>query len=167
MSEPASLADENPVAKAYRVWASTCPFAARSTMIGMVVSYLLSFFLPQLDMALRSSAYFTIQHFEVYRVVTTVFCSGGLLTVIFGLMTFNRVGPNLERSLGELRNAACYMSGYSMSCRVMASHSIPFHPIPSHFIPFHPISSHSGAMCGRFGIVGDISKTRRILLFAD
>ena len=40
----------------------------------------------------------------VYRLVTTVFCSGGLLAVIFGLMSFNRIGPNLERSLGELHD---------------------------------------------------------------
>ncbi|CAM9558414.1 unnamed protein product [Ectocarpus sp. 12 AP-2014] len=101
MSEPASLADENPVAKAYRVWASTCPFTARCTMVGIVGSYLLSFFLPQLDLALSNSPFRTIESFEVYRLVTTVFCSGGLLTVIFGLMSFNTVGPNLERSLGS------------------------------------------------------------------
>lgn len=33
-------------------------------MVGMVVCYLLTFFLPRLDMGLRSSIYFTIQHFE-------------------------------------------------------------------------------------------------------
>lgn len=63
----------------YRVWASTCPFAARSTMVGMVVSYLLSFFLPQLDLALRSSAYFTIQRFEGVPLVISpsIGCSSG------------------------------------------------------------------------------------------
>jgi len=38
---------------------------------------------------------------KVWRLLTTVFCSGGLLTIIFGVMSFNRIGPNLERSLGE------------------------------------------------------------------
>eukprot|EP00752_Nemacystus_decipiens_P009960 g8883.t1 len=101
MPEPASLGDENPVAKAYRVWASTCPFIARSTMLGIGGSWLLSWFLPDLDYALRSGIKFTVKHFEVYRLITTVFCSGGLLTVIFGLMSFNRIGPNLERSFGS------------------------------------------------------------------
>ncbi|CAM9877872.1 unnamed protein product [Pylaiella littoralis] len=101
MPEPVTPADENPVLKAYRVWASTCPFIARSTMVGIFVAYLASCFSPNLDKAFNSSPYWTIEHYEVYRIVTTVFCSGGIVTVVFGLMTFNRIGPNLERSLGS------------------------------------------------------------------
>eukprot|EP00903_Cladosiphon_okamuranus_P021424 g19693.t1 len=101
MPEPASLADENPVAKAYRVWSSTCPFVARSTMLLIVGIWFLSFIMPELQYALRSGIEFTIMHFEVYRLITTVFCSGGVMTVIFGIMSFNRIGPNLERSLGS------------------------------------------------------------------
>lgn len=37
----------------------------------------------------------------VYRLVTSVFSMAGPISLIFGLMSFNQVGPRLERSLGE------------------------------------------------------------------
>eukprot|EP00904_Undaria_pinnatifida_P002758 jgi/Undpi1/12483/HiC_scaffold_5.g02154.m1 len=85
----------------YRVWSSTCPFTSRCTMMTIVGAFVLSLFLPNLTMALNSSLFFTIGKLEVYRVATTVFCSGSVLTVIFGLMSFNSLGPKLERSYGS------------------------------------------------------------------
>jgi len=48
----------------YRVWAHHTPFTARSTMVGIVVAYFVSWFLPQLNYALSNSAHYTIQEFE-------------------------------------------------------------------------------------------------------
>lgn len=48
----------------YRVWASTCPFVARFTMIGIAISWFLGLFLRDLDRALRSGIQFTIMNFE-------------------------------------------------------------------------------------------------------
>ncbi|CAM9515852.1 unnamed protein product [Ascophyllum nodosum] len=101
MPDPASLADENPIARAYRVWASTCPFLSRSMMLVLVTTFFLSLVLPNLSWALQNSVDLTIHNYEVYRLVTSVFGGHSMLGLVFGLMSFNQVGPKMESSLGS------------------------------------------------------------------
>lgn len=37
----------------------------------------------------------------VYRLVTSVLSGAGFISLFFGLMSLNQVGPKLERSLGD------------------------------------------------------------------
>ncbi|CAM9357980.1 unnamed protein product, partial [Choristocarpus tenellus] len=69
-------------------------------MVMIVVSWLASLFF-NFGGSLSNTPYYTIERFEVYRLVTSAFCSGGFLTVIFALMSFNQMGPRLEGSLGS------------------------------------------------------------------
>lgn len=83
----------------YRVWASTCPLVARSTMIGIGGSWLLSWVLPNLDIALRNDIDDTVKQFE-----GTEFCN----YIFFNIRKMRSLGLLLFKS-GEQRQTAAVL----------------------------------------------------------
>jgi hypothetical protein len=64
MSQP----QENPLRQMYEEWSGRTPFVSRNTMIAIIVIYILSFFFSA-DMALGNMPFFSILHFEIYRII--------------------------------------------------------------------------------------------------
>ncbi|CAM9843757.1 unnamed protein product, partial [Chrysoparadoxa australica] len=90
----------NPVLSAYNGWAGRTPFMSRSIMISLVVTFIITCF-SDLERALSNTLYFTIFHFEIYRLVTANLFSSSLLSAIFGLLSFSTIGPSLEYAHGS------------------------------------------------------------------
>lgn len=60
-------AQENPVRQMYEEWSARTSLVTRNIMIGIFVTYVISFFFPA-DSALGNMPYFTLMHFEIYRI---------------------------------------------------------------------------------------------------
>ena len=95
----------NPAIKFYQAWSEKTPFATRTIVIGIVVEYILSFFLPFEDY-LGNETRYTLFRFEIYRLLLSPIVGNSLITLVLILMTFPSMGSKLEFSMGS----ASYMS---------------------------------------------------------
>lgn len=98
MSQPSAPAG-NPALEFYNRWSDKTPYATRVIVIGLVVEYILSFFLPFEDY-LGNTPQYTILHFEIYRLLFAPFVGNSILTLILSLMSFPSMGSRLEWSMG-------------------------------------------------------------------
>jgi membrane associated rhomboid family serine protease len=90
----------NPILNWYDEWSNKTYFITRITMITLVTSYLLSCFLDT-DKFLKNSVYFTVIHYEVYRLIASPFCSNSNLNVILSALFFLKMGITFESNLGS------------------------------------------------------------------
>lgn len=71
----------------FQQWSEKTPFLTRNTTVALVALYLATFFIPA-DRYLGNVTYFTLYHFEVYRVVLSPLVGNSFLTVLLLLFTF-------------------------------------------------------------------------------
>lgn len=90
----------NPILNWYDEWCNKTYFFTRITMITLVSSYLLSCFFDT-DKFLRNSVNFTIVHYEVYRLLSSPFCSNSIFHVIIAALFFLKIGITFESNLGS------------------------------------------------------------------
>lgn len=95
-----SPAQGNPLLASYQAWAEKTPFITRTSLIAITVIYILSFFLDA-DRQLGNIPYFTINHFEIYRIITSPFVGNSILTIIMIFLFYPSMGGRLESSLGS------------------------------------------------------------------
>lgn len=95
----------NPAIKFYQAWANKTPFATRTIVIGIVVEYILSFFLP-FESYLGNETRYTMFRFEIYRLLLSPVVGNSFITMILILMTFPTMGSRLEWGMGS----ASYLS---------------------------------------------------------
>jgi hypothetical protein len=90
----------NPVIKFYENWSRTTPAVARLSMITIVITYLISWFID-LERYLSNQPFFTIFHFEVYRLVFSPFVGNSFFTVILSALFYPVMAGRLEQSIGS------------------------------------------------------------------
>ena len=102
MSDPPQ---ENPIRRMYDDWSSKTPLVTRSSLIFIVIIYISSFFFSA-DVILGNTPYFTIMHFEIYRIILAPLVGNSLITILLILLFYPMMGSRMEYSLGS----ASYLS---------------------------------------------------------
>lgn len=100
-SSPAPPASQgNPIMESYERWSSQTPFVARTSMITVVIIYILSWVFDA-DAVLGNIPYFSIFHYEIYRIFLSFFVGNSLLSVIMIAMFFPAMAGRMEYALGS------------------------------------------------------------------
>ena len=92
--------EQNPMRQMYEDWSTKTPLITRNSMIVIFAVYVLSFFFS-LDQALGNIPYFSIFHFEVYRIIFSPLVGNSLMTLILICLFFHTMGTRMETSLGS------------------------------------------------------------------
>eukprot|EP00529_Nitzschia_sp_RCC80_P029055 CAMPEP_0113503460 /NCGR_PEP_ID=MMETSP0014_2-20120614/34165_1 /TAXON_ID=2857 /ORGANISM="Nitzschia sp." /LENGTH=323 /DNA_ID=CAMNT_0000398447 /DNA_START=10 /DNA_END=978 /DNA_ORIENTATION=+ /assembly_acc=CAM_ASM_000159 len=99
----------NPFRNAYESFNKDTPFVTKFVMTAQIVSWLISWFVD-LTFALSNIPYFTIQRFEIYRLVTNLFICNSFFNLVFTYLSFVETGRRLERSMGSTAFAVLFSS---------------------------------------------------------
>jgi hypothetical protein len=91
----------NPVVSAYDNWAANTPFIARSFMIALVSTYILSFIID-LEGFLGNIPYYTVMRVELYRLIVPFLVGNSFLGVIITALFFPSMAARLEQAMGSL-----------------------------------------------------------------
>lgn len=78
--DPNNPPQTNPVLRAYQDWSAKTTFVTRTSMIGIVIVYITSWVFNA-DMALSNIPYFTVDHFELYRLILSPLVGNSFITV--------------------------------------------------------------------------------------
>lgn len=92
--------EQNPFRQMYEDWSMKTPIITKNSMIVIFFIYVLSFFFS-LDMALGNTPYFSIFHFEIYRIVFSPLVGNSLLTILLICLFYPTMGSRMETSLGS------------------------------------------------------------------
>eukprot|EP01031_Cornospumella_fuschlensis_P005817 gene5817-7222_t len=98
-------AQQNPLLVSFNAWKARTPFVTRSLTISLVVMYLLSFFI-RWEYFLSNIPYYTVQYFQIFRLVTSPFAGNSFFTLLLIMITFPAIGLKMESSMGS----ASYLS---------------------------------------------------------
>lgn len=101
MSAPPAAPAGNPVLDYYQQWSSRTPFVSRWTCIWIVIVYILSWIF-RADMSFGNIPFYTLTHFEVYRLILSPLVGNSLLNVVILLFMFPSIGQRMEASMGSL-----------------------------------------------------------------
>lgn len=91
--------------------------------------------------------------YSVWRLVTGLVTTGGLLSLVFSVFIFGSMGPKRERQMGTAQATAPVVMMY---CSSVTTAPDPLHAFPS--VRLHPVSAHAaspglddstGLRCGR------------------
>jgi len=84
----------------YDEWSGNTPFITRSSMVGIVILYIASFFFSA-DVVLGNIPYFSVMHFEIYRIILSPVVGNSLITIIMICLFYPMMGTRMERALGS------------------------------------------------------------------
>ena len=90
----------NPMLQYYQQWSEKNSFFTRNITITLVVSYILSFFIAS-DKYFGNIPFFSIFHFEVYRILMSPFVGDSIMSLIIVIMMYPAIGSRIESSLGS------------------------------------------------------------------
>jgi hypothetical protein len=91
---------QNPTMDAYDRWSAQTPFITRTTLLTVAVVYLLSWFVD-LETALQNVPYYSLLHFEVYRILLSPFVGNSILSLIMIALFFPVMSGRMESALGS------------------------------------------------------------------
>lgn len=90
----------NPVLQSYQAWSERTPFVTRTSVVVLVIMYIISFFVA-LDDYLGNIPYFTMLRFEVYRILLASLAGNSIFTILLVFMTYPTLGVKMEGSMGS------------------------------------------------------------------
>lgn len=90
----------NPLRKMYEDWSSRTTLVTRSVFLLIIFLYLTTFLLP-LDTMFTNIPYFTIQHFEIYRLLLAPMVGNSFFTIILMAFFYPAMGSRVESSVGS------------------------------------------------------------------
>lgn len=90
----------NPWLNYYQQWSERTPYVTRFTTVSLCFLYILSFFVP-LDSYLGNMPFFTIQHFEIYRLLLSPLVGNSILSLIIILLSYPTMAQRMENSSGS------------------------------------------------------------------
>eukprot|EP01038_Epipyxis_sp_PR26KG_P004116 gene4116-5867_t len=90
----------NPVLQFYQQWSEKTPYITRTSTISILFVYLLSFFFSA-DSSLGNIPYFTVQHFEVYRIILSPLVGNSFFTILMILLMYPTMGSKMEWVMGS------------------------------------------------------------------
>lgn len=100
---------DNPILNTYETFYHETPFITRTIITTQAFSWALSFFVD-LTFSLANIPIFTVVHFEVYRIFTSVFLCTNFVSLAFAYFSFVETGRRLENSIGSTEFAFLFLS---------------------------------------------------------
>lgn len=94
------VAGTNPLLQSYQAWSERTPFVTRTTCIALVILFIFSFFI-KFDIYLSDIPFFTVYHFEIYRIFLSPFIGNSILFLVLLLFTFPTLGLKMESTMGS------------------------------------------------------------------
>jgi membrane associated rhomboid family serine protease len=91
---------DNPILHTYETFHRETPFVTRTIITTQAFSWALSFFVD-LTFSLANIPIFTILHYEIYRILTSIFLCTNFLSLAFAYFSFIETGKRLENSIGS------------------------------------------------------------------
>lgn len=101
MSNQTQPNNDNPILSYYREWSDKTPYVTRTTMIVLLVTYLLSCLPLRLDTVLGNTTYFSILNFEVYRLFLSPLVGNSIFNIVLIALFFPGMGARMESSIGS------------------------------------------------------------------
>lgn len=97
---PSLPPDTNPIQTVFESFNKDTPTVTKLVMTIQVVSWFISWFVD-LTFAIANIPYFTIQQFEMYRLVTNLLWCNSFFNLVFTYFSFVPTGRHLETSIGS------------------------------------------------------------------
>ena len=85
----------------YQQWSMKTPYITRATCLLLLASYLLSL-LFRADMSFGNIPFYTLTHFEIYRLLTSPLVGNSLLNIAILLFVFPALSGRMETSISSL-----------------------------------------------------------------
>ena len=89
------------VLSSYNAWAAGVPFVTRSTLIAISIIGILTFVGLDFSDYLANVPYYTLYYFEIYRILTSIFMSNSIISVVFMWLFFPAMGARMEQQMGS------------------------------------------------------------------
>lgn len=113
MSSPAPNStlppQSNPVLTAYEGFVGNTPLVSRYIMTTLLITWIISFFID-LSFSVSNIPYFSLGHFEVYRILFSSLICSNLFSLVFAYFSFVDHGKRLEFSMGSAQFAWLFFS---------------------------------------------------------
>jgi membrane associated rhomboid family serine protease len=97
----------NPFVRYYEEWSERTPLVTKYSVIGLIVSYMISLFLYffgiNFDDFFTNEVEYTVYRFEIYRLILSPFVGNNIIMVIFIIIFFVLTSSKFENSQGSLR----------------------------------------------------------------
>ncbi|KAK3247950.1 hypothetical protein CYMTET_42566, partial [Cymbomonas tetramitiformis] len=93
----------------WRDWFFSTPLVTRSVMATVVVTFVFSPFFPLIIDGIQICPYYVLTRLQVWRLLTPVFYCRSIISLIFQLIIFNRLGVRKEQEQGTLRFGATFI----------------------------------------------------------
>jgi membrane associated rhomboid family serine protease len=90
----------NPFLQSYQAWSERTPYVARVSTVFLIIIYLVTWFV-KLDTYLADVPYYTVYHFQLWRIITSPLVGNSILTIILILLTYPSLGVKMESSMGS------------------------------------------------------------------
>lgn len=103
------LPAENPILNTYETFIRETPLVTRTIISTQSFSWVLSFFVD-LTFSLANIPVFTVMHYEIYRIFTSIFLCTNFFSLAFAYFSFVDTGKRLETSLGSTEFAFMFLS---------------------------------------------------------
>lgn len=100
MSNQPQSNNDNPILSYYREWSDKTPYVTRTTMILLLVTYLVSF-LADLNDYFGNVTYYSILNYEVYRLFLSPLVGNSIFNVVLMALFFPAMGARMESSIGS------------------------------------------------------------------
>jgi membrane associated rhomboid family serine protease len=145
--------------RSFRSYPDALPFGVKWLLISNIVVFFLSILFPE-----KVIGYFQldpnmlVHRFAIWQLVTYMFLHGGLLHILFNMLTLYWFGPDLERTWGTPRFLKFYFI-----CGVGAGICFSIVELLSPVV--HPTIGASGAIYGILMAYGMLFPDRTVLFF--
>jgi membrane associated rhomboid family serine protease len=90
----------NPILDSYLNFRKATPFVTRTVLMSQLTCFFLSFLFDLTD-AIANTPYFTVQHYEVYRIILSPFLCSRFISLVLAYFSFTENGRRLELSIGS------------------------------------------------------------------
>ena len=106
----------NPLLTAYESFVKNTPFVTRIILTIQVISYAFSWFMVNPTYSLGNIPLFSIQYFELYRILLSPLINDSFITLIFTFWSFQPLGQRLELSMGSTAFGwLCFMQAFAVN----------------------------------------------------
>ena len=101
--------DLNILERITKIW-NNIPLFIKFFLITTFLFYILNLFIKNISFYFSNIPYYTIFHFQFWRLITTVFISTNLFKIILGLICWIKYASSLETSIGTIKYMTIFLS---------------------------------------------------------
>ena len=85
-----------------KLW-NIVPLFIKFMSISTLIFYILNFFFSSISLALSNIPHYTIFHYQIWRLISSMLMTTSIINVILGLIFWTREGSSIETRLGTLK----------------------------------------------------------------